>query len=207
MLQKYWPVSDIEILYSYKHLKINKFKVFRNQLNLSIFDKNKSLNRDDDYVFLSKVIGLIMKKGLKTRYKLILFSIVDNFNLNIHDKFFKLNFIGLIDIFYNFIKKNLFIFFFNFHKINKNIRRYSRGRSGKYKVVFKYVPVFKRLKCTLKIFFRELTFHKNNFKSRLEFIIVNSLTKPKKSFLFRLKKLTYYKIFTRFKNSLFIKSN
>lgn len=36
------------------------------------------------------------------------------------------------------------LFLFHIYKINKFIRKYSRGKSGKYTLVWKYIPIYKR---------------------------------------------------------------
>ena len=64
------------------------------------------------------------------------------------------------------------IFTFKFQKVDKKIRKYSRGKIGKYKCDFKYLPAYKRLNfifLTLKkdfIFFKK-TFFKSNFNQLL----------------------------------------
>lgn len=173
--------------FNYNFNKINLFlnsEKLVNDLNIIY------VNKYNNVLFIRKFISFIIKKGLLKRYK--------NF-------FYKLryfNFFNFKDIF-NFLSNNLFFFYFKFNLINKNIRKFSRGKSGKYKLVFNFIPFFKRFNVTLRLFMKELSFlNFRNFKLKLKYII-NSINLEKKgSFLLKLKKYTYNKIYNNYKEIL-----
>ena len=65
-----------------------------------------------------------------------------------------------------------FLFTFKFHKINKLIRKYSRRRSGKYKIVFSYIMPYKRFLFLVKLFEKEVKFnHNQTFSRRLDSVL------------------------------------
>ena len=70
-----------------------------------------------------------------------------------------------------FFQLNVY-FKFSFHMISKKIRKFSRGKSGKYKVVYNYIPFFKRERYKAKQFYKNLKYMEGrNFKSRLRNLV------------------------------------
>lgn len=62
------------------------------------------------------------------------------------------------DLFYllvKYIQDNAVLFFLKFHKINKHIRKYSRGKSGRYTAKIAYIAPKSRFKLTLKLIVNE----------------------------------------------------
>jgi hypothetical protein len=51
-------------------------------------------------------------------------------------------------------------FMFKVQKVDKSTRKHSRGKSGKYVILWKYVPVYKRLYVVLRWLIQDMTFQK-----------------------------------------------
>lgn len=89
--------------------------------------------------------------------------------------------------FYNYIKDFKIYFKLSYHTINKKIRKFSRGRSGKYKMVINYLPFYKRER-----FFIHLL--KRNYKVIYDKSFKNSLLKFKKLIYFNYKNSLTYRL-------------
>lgn len=87
------------------------------------------------------------------------------------------------------------IFIFRFNKIDKKIWKYSRGKSGRYKCVFKYIPVYKRLNFIFLVFKKDFIFSKiKKFKQKLSFLIY-SLVINHTSLVFNIKRFANFYFF------------
>lgn len=87
---------------------------------------------------------------------------------------------------------------FNFYvrKIDKNIRKNSRGKGEKYSIIWKYVPPYKRSYLALRWLFRDLKFQKNfTFVKKLEKTLEAFIFSPHLSFLPRLRKFVHLFVF------------
>jgi hypothetical protein len=105
-----------------------------------------------------------------------------------------------------FYKLNEFLPLFSFYirKVDKSIRKHSRGKSGKYTIMWKYVPIYKRLYITTRWLLKDLKFQKSKtFNERLFKTLETFLTTPESSFVFKLRKFTHYFVFQNFKKTLF----
>ena len=95
------------------------------------------------------------------------------------------------------------IFSFYIRKVDKSIRKNSRGKSGKYMIIWKYVPTYKRLYVVIRWFLRDLKFQKvKEFENRLIKILEIFLFTPQLSFLVRLRKFVHNFVFQNFKQTL-----
>lgn len=84
------------------------------------------------------------------------------------------------------------IFIFRFNRIDKRIRKYSRGKSGKYKCVFKYLPSYKRLSFLFLILRRDLLLSKDlKFFSKMH-ALLNNFFFNSKSLIFNIKKFSNF---------------
>lgn len=72
-----------------------------------------------------------------------------------------------IQFYASFDKANFFIenlqlmqpiFFFKFHRVDKKIKKFSRGKTGKYNTFLYYVPAFKRLAIAARLLVNEINF-------------------------------------------------
>ena len=95
------------------------------------------------------------------------------------------------------------IFSFYIRKVDKSIRKNSRGKSGKYTIIWKYVPTYKRLYVVIRWLLRDLKFQKvKEFENRLIKILEVFLFTPQSSFLVRLRKFVHNFVFQNFKQTL-----
>jgi hypothetical protein len=105
-----------------------------------------------------------------------------------------------------FYKLNEFLPLFSFYirKVDKSIRKHSRGKSGKYTIMWKYVPIYKRLYITTRWLLKDLKFQKSKtFSERLFKTLETFFTSPETSFVYKLRKFTHYFVFQNFKKTLF----
>jgi len=99
---------------------------------------------------------------------------------------------GFDPIFTFFIKKN-----------DKMKRKHARGKIDKLKLMWKYVPFYKRLYQTIRWLFKDLKFQKFKFLHlRLLDVIETFLLNPDLSFLFRIKSFVHNFVFQKFKSTL-----
>ena len=110
-----------------------------------------------------------------------------------------------------FFKRNLFdkladyipLFSFYIRKVDKSIRKNSRGKSGKYMIIWKYVPSYKRLYVTMRWFLKDLKFQKlKTFDERLIKTIETFLLTPELSFVCKLRRFTHFFVFQNHKKTL-----
>lgn len=110
-----------------------------------------------------------------------------------------------------FFKKILFnklneytpLFSFYVRKVDKSIRKNTRGKSGKYTIIWKYIPIYKRLYITLRWFLKDLKFQKaKTFDERLLKIIEIFLFTPDLSFVYKLRKFTHFFVFKNHSKTL-----
>ena len=115
------------------------------------------------------------------------------FNNNSFFKTFILNKILLYEPIFNF-------FIYN---VDKKIKKYSRGKTGKYLFVWKYIPKYKRNFVILKFIKKDIKFNQGK---DLITKIFNSLDKLihdfTKTFIWKTKLFTYNYIFKNFKKTL-----
>lgn len=106
-------------------------------------------------------------------------------------------------LFFDNLSKYAPIFSFYIRKVDKSIRKNSRGKSGKYTIIWKYVPVYKRLYVVVRWFLRDLKFQKvKHFDTRFIKILETFLYSPNLSFLVRLRKFVHNFVFYNFKQTL-----
>lgn len=95
------------------------------------------------------------------------------------------------------------LFSFYIRKVDKSVRKNSRGKSGKYTVIWKYVPVYKRLYVNVRWLLRDLKFQKlKTFSERLTKVLEMFLLTPHLSFVCKLRRFTHTFVFRNYKKSL-----
>ena len=101
------------------------------------------------------------------------------------------------------LAKNAPIFSFYIRKVDKSIRKNSRGKSGKYTIIWKYIPVYKRLYVTLRWLLKELKFQKlKTLETRMVHMLHTFLVDPNSSFVIRLRKFVHGFVFYNYKTTL-----
>ena len=110
-----------------------------------------------------------------------------------------------------FLKNTLFeklaefnpVFSFYIKSVSKTLRKNSRGKSGKYMLVWKYVPIYKRLFLTMRWFLKSLRFQRaRGFYGRLVRIIEDFLLNPDQTFVSKLRKFTHKFVFLKHRQTL-----
>jgi len=107
----------------------------------------------------------------------------------------------------NFLFKQLTKFkpVFNFfiYNVDKNIKKFSRGKSGKYVFVWKYIPQYKRNNVTLNLIKKNLIFANGlNFRQKLLSILQLVFLNLQQSFLWKTKIFVYNYIYKNYKKTL-----
>ncbi len=188
---------------------------FSSKLNIKLsifFKKNKSISRVHLDSIFKELVNSIMVKGRVTtsRNSIILFfkkfrkdflQFDNSINYLIFFKCLHFN-----QLFENIFKTDIF-FKFSFHRIDKKIRKFSRGKSGKYKIKFNYIPPFKRFRYILKSIKNEIKFSKGVFYEERFLNFFKTMTyNPQSSFIFRNKRFTYNYINRNMNNTVLLKS-
>lgn len=124
------------------------------------------------------------------------FSLNENFK-EFDSRFFLKNFL------YSKLMQFSPIFNYFVYNIDKNIRKYTRGKSGKYVFVWKYIAPYKRSYLMYRWFLKELKFDENRYFNRRLYNLFYTLTyNIKQTFAWKSKNYTYGYIFKNFRKSL-----
>ena len=94
---------------------------------------------------------------------------------------------------------------FNFYieKVDKNILKNSRNKTDKLKLIWKFVPIYKRLYVTMTWLLKDLKFQKSKrFATRLVKVLELIFINPQLSFIFKLKNFIHFYVFKNFKQTL-----
>ena len=101
------------------------------------------------------------------------------------------------------LKKYSPVFNFYIRKVDKSIRKNTRGKGSKYKVIWKYVPAYKRPYIAARWLLKELKFQKNPlFGERLRKVFETFLINTANSFLLKLRKFVHFFVFFNHRTSL-----
>jgi hypothetical protein len=88
----------------------------------------------------------------------------------------------------------LFAFYLN--KVDKKVRKFSRGKSGKYKIIFKYIPAYKRQALVMRLLVKEIKFNtQHTLFRRLEAVLHTFITASTKSLPARVARFSHYYAF------------
>ena len=161
------PLYEFNPIVKTLHFEIKQEIIaFFNQENFRIlkqFKKSKSLflHKNTNYMF--KIINLLQKRGLRTKYKNILVeSMLSLVFFSSKDKITELSKeTGLISLFE--IIKNVFLnfnltFAYTITRIDKSKRKNTRNKMEKYFFLWKYIPYYKRRNTFLKLFIKDVKF-------------------------------------------------
>lgn len=95
------------------------------------------------------------------------------------------------------------IFSFYIRKIDKLKRKHSRGKSGKYTIVWKYVPKYKRFITVLRWLVRDIRFQKfRTFGERLLRSLETFILNPSSHLVFKLRNFVHTFVFQHHKKTL-----
>ena len=95
------------------------------------------------------------------------------------------------------------LFSFFIKKVDKSKRKHSRGKSGKYQVIWKYVPRYKRLLVVLRWLSKDIRFQRlRTFSQRIISSLQLFLSDPSSHLVPQLRQFVHNFVFTNFKKNL-----
>lgn len=133
-----------------------------------------------------------------------------NLNLDFHNLFINSGKIINISL---FLKKYLTaaltsikpLFSFYVYNVDKKIKKFSRGKSGKYIFIWKYIPSYKRQFSSFRWINKEIKLAPHStYKERLVETLVNTIFKPDNSLAWKIKKFSYSYIFKNFRKTFLV---
>lgn len=131
-------------------------------------------------------------------------------NLNSPLASFNTNEVNFLDqnfFFKNFILSKLSqvspVFSYFIYSVDKNIRKFSRGKSGKYTFVWKYVAPYKRLYLSMRLIAKDIKFfNSKKLNDRLIKTFITLILNLQKSLVWKSKIFSHNYVFKNFKKSL-----
>lgn len=94
-------------------------------------------------------------------------------------------------------------FSFFVQSVNKLKRRHSRGKSGKYEIIWKYVPRYKRLLVVLRWLVKDIQFQKSRtLYARIEKSLENFLFNKTNHLVYQLRQFVHRFVFNRYRKTL-----
>jgi len=101
------------------------------------------------------------------------------------------------------LNKTLPVFLYYICSVDKNVKKYSRGKSGKYAFIWKYVPPYKRLKAATKLIAREVKFSPfRRLSDRISCTLNDIALNPTSSFVWRAKVFSHNYVFKNYRKTL-----
>lgn len=170
LLHTLWSLfSDIKRLKAASHKLLSSWKDFYMIFGNILFDQNYKA-----WSFTGAGEGLIFGNRQEPNYKNLLT------NLDMESALF-MN-----------ARKVLPMFSFYIYKVDKKIFKNTRGRSGKYTFIWKYVAPYKRFFLAMFWLFRELRVTDGRtIRDRLRSLLHTFMFDPKKSWAWRIKKFSH----------------
>jgi len=187
------------------HIIFSAFRsFFKNQTLINSKKNNENLSFSDIYFLTNNFFWYYKNKNF------FLWNFLNdlNFTLNYDNVFIKdfktINFSYFIkNYFYFLISKTSPVFNFFIYSVDKNIRKYSRGRSGKYTFIWKYIAPYKRINFSMRGIIKDIKFYQNKkLNQRLVSVFELLLTNPDKSFSWKSKIFSHNYVFKNFRKSL-----
>lgn len=107
------------------------------------------------------------------------------------------------NLFHTIFSKINLIFSFYIYKVDKHIYKNSRGRSGKFTFIWKYVAPYKRHVRICYWLMKEVRVAPGKtLRERLSFVVHNFLVNPKNSLIWKIKKFSLNYSYYNLRNSL-----
>ena len=105
--------------------------------------------------------------------------------------------------FFNKLKIYEPLFLFYIYKVDKSIFKNSRGKSGKFTFIWKYITPYKRSLIIYHWLNKELkTVNKRTLQERLNFLVNQVIINPKTTWIYRIRKFSYNYVYYNCKNTL-----
>lgn len=187
------------------------FSIFR------FFFKNNLTNKSKNSSFFFSWINLYFfslnsfnTKYSKDSYKTnnLNFKFENLIDLNHNNTYFNNHKIVNISFFlknylYFLLSKVSPIFSYFIYSVDKNIRKYSRGKSGKYTFIWKFIAPYKRIHLAVRWLIKDIKFNQSrSFNDRLLKTFEILLFSPEKSFSWKSKIFSHNYVFKNFRKSL-----
>lgn len=112
----------------------------------------------------------------------------------------------------NFFSKNFLlsklsqvspVFSYFIYSVDKNIRKFSRGKSGKYTFVWKYVAPYKRTYLAMRLIVKDIKFfNSKKINERIQKTIINLNNNLEKSLVWKSKVFSHNYVFKNFRKTL-----
>lgn len=190
--------------YFFKTLNLFYFNLNlkKNKTNLNLFYKNEKFKWINNFIILNNTLNfynLESNNHINLKQKNQSFKQIKWINDGkiIRDKYFIKNYL------YSKFSNILPIFNFFIYNVDKNIRKYSRGKSGKYIFIWKYISFYKRKYVAMRLIIKDIKFIKGlKFKNKIWKSLFNLFFRIKKSFLWKSKIFSYNYIFKNYRKTL-----
>lgn len=121
---------------------------------------------------------------------------------NNNDKIINISFF-IKNYLYFLLSKVSPIFSYFIYSVDKNIRKYSRGKSGKYTFIWKFIAPYKRIHLAVRWLIKDIKFNQSkSFNERLLKTFDSLVFSPEKSFSWKSKIFSHNYVFKNFRKSL-----
>lgn len=177
------------------------FKTFKFSKTMTDKDNSSWFNL---YFFTTNILwhfnsdeSLKLNYNIDTNISLMYNNAIFNNNKVINTSFFIKNFFFLL------LSKVSPVFSYFIYSVDKNIRKFSRGKSGKYTFIWKYVAPYKRTQLAMRWVVKDIKFFQSKkFEERLINTFDNLMISPEKSFAWKSKIFSHNHVFKNFRKSL-----
>ncbi len=174
----------------FKFNKIKNYPEFANWFSLYILTNNFNFNFFNNILFKFNF-------SLQTPLSLNYSNNLIDFEKTVNFTFFLKNY------FYFLLSKVSPVFSYFIYNVDKNIRKYSRGKSGKYTFIWKFIAPYKRIKLSTRLIVKDVKFYQSKkFEDRLTKTFENLYYSPEKSFAWKSKIFSHNYVFKNFRKSL-----
>lgn len=187
---------------TFKQLNSAFFEFLNSYKNENFFDSKTFVKWRDLFFFLNNSIKFMNETTFETldeleKDKLALNNLVIEEGKLIQDSFFVKNY------FQTKLCAVTPVFSYFIYNVDKNIRKFSRGKSGKYVFVWKYIAPYKRSFITFRWILKDVKFNeKLSLQKRLEDVFKMLIFDVEKTFVWKSKKYAYSHVFKNFRRSL-----
>lgn len=183
--------STLRIFFS--SIKNYKLKINENTFSWIKFFTITNFSYFNTFSPKHKYSNIFLETSLNTSYS----NNFNNYNKSSDLSFFIKNFL------YSLLSKISPIFSYFIYSVDKNIRKYSRGRSGKYTFIWKYVAPYKRIKLAMRWIVKDVKFYQSQkFNDRLLKTFENLLLNHEKSFAWKSKIFSHNYVYKNYKKNL-----
>lgn len=111
--------------------------------------------------------------------------------------------VGFKQLWLTSLKKFRYLFSFYVYKVDKSIYKNSRGKSGKFTFVWKYVAPYKRSLLISHWLMKEVRISPGKtLQDRVNYIIANFLSSPEKTWVWKINKFSLNYVYYNLRNSL-----